>query len=482
MAVIKDKDLIEHYIKNGDNDGATILVDPSSVPFPYGAISLTTSNFSWSNDGGATFRRVLTNGANDTAWLISAPTFTYTITDIANGAASMNLGNGLVSFSGGFNVIAGGKAVSFQTSNADFSISTSNGIATYNGNEIMTINQSPDVSSFVTTSVMDTAMLNKANLGSDGLVLTSQLPEDRIPIRGTAVDPQVITDPDSGFTLVSCEVFNDINGTPVVPTEEDEYFGIVTKLIFRYTANDGKFWASGGQTGLQLGNTSQNAFRGDLGALCDAHRLQVTGNPHAVTKAEIGLDNVDNTSDTNKPVSTATQTALTNLQSGILLSVSSSLALKENAITKGTTAQYWRGDKTWQTLPIYAPTQTMQQTAISLQNGSATQVISATAQRTGLVEIEFMTGITANVSAVLALLTSDAVFASCSVQFRVNNVTQLSTTVQICRSGSAAEDVNHIFTKALLDVVEGQSIQIYILANEAGINIPVNSNTRLIIK
>lgn len=35
-----------------------------------------------------------------------------------------------------------------------------------------------------------------------------------------------------------------------------------------------------------------------------------TSNPHSVTKAQVGLGNVDNTSDANKPVSTATQTAL----------------------------------------------------------------------------------------------------------------------------------------------------------------------------
>lgn len=35
-----------------------------------------------------------------------------------------------------------------------------------------------------------------------------------------------------------------------------------------------------------------------------------TSNPHGVTKAQVGLSNVDNTSDANKPVSTATQTAL----------------------------------------------------------------------------------------------------------------------------------------------------------------------------
>jgi hypothetical protein len=59
-----------------------------------------------------------------------------------------------------------------------------------------------------------------------------------------------------------------------------------------------------------------------------------TGNI-TLTKADVGLSNVDDTSDASKPVSTATQTAL---------------GLKENAITAGTTAQYFRGDKTFQTL------------------------------------------------------------------------------------------------------------------------------------
>jgi hypothetical protein len=38
--------------------------------------------------------------------------------------------------------------------------------------------------------------------------------------------------------------------------------------------------------------------------------VSATNNPHSVTKAQVGLGNVDNTSDANKPVSTATQTAL----------------------------------------------------------------------------------------------------------------------------------------------------------------------------
>lgn len=40
------------------------------------------------------------------------------------------------------------------------------------------------------------------------------------------------------------------------------------------------------------------------------HLTVVTGNPHDVTKAEVGLGNCDDTSDADKPVSTAQQTAL----------------------------------------------------------------------------------------------------------------------------------------------------------------------------
>ena len=35
------------------------------------------------------------------------------------------------------------------------------------------------------------------------------------------------------------------------------------------------------------------------------HSQTTSGNPHNVTKSEVGLGNVDNTSDVNKPVSTA---------------------------------------------------------------------------------------------------------------------------------------------------------------------------------
>lgn len=52
----------------------------------------------------------------------------------------------------------------------------------------------------------------------------------------------------------------------------------------------------------------QNQITTNKGTM-DAH-IANTSNPHQVTKAQVGLGNVDNTADLDKPISTATQTAL----------------------------------------------------------------------------------------------------------------------------------------------------------------------------
>lgn len=60
---------------------------------------------------------------------------------------------------------------------------------------------------------------------------------------------------------------------------------------------------------LALGETSSTAYRGDRGKVAYDH-ISNKSNPHGVTKAQVGLGNVDNTSDANKPVSTAQQEEL----------------------------------------------------------------------------------------------------------------------------------------------------------------------------
>lgn len=76
-------------------------------------------------------------------------------------------------------------------------------------------------------------------------------------------------------------------------------------------------------------------------------------------KTAVGLANVDNTSDaaknsasvtlTNKTISGANNT-LSSIPEAAVTNLTTDLSGKEPAVTAGTTSQYWRGDKSWQTL------------------------------------------------------------------------------------------------------------------------------------
>lgn len=68
--------------------------------------------------------------------------------------------------------------------------------------------------------------------------------------------------------------------------------------------------------GLELGTTATTAYYGDKGQVAYNHSQLTSGNPHHVTKSDVGLGNVDNTSDADKPISTAVQTALDTKMSG----------------------------------------------------------------------------------------------------------------------------------------------------------------------
>lgn len=80
--------------------------------------------------------------------------------------------------------------------------------------------------------------------------------------------------------------------------------------------------------------TTQNANNADLDTRTVSNTNDIaahignTSNPHVVTKPQIGLGNVDNTSDANKPVSTAQQAAHDNLKDYI-----DNIALKAGAVT-----------------------------------------------------------------------------------------------------------------------------------------------------
>ena len=111
------------------------------------------------------------------------------------------------------------------------------------------------------------------------------------------------------------------------------YVALDTLLTYRWS---GSAYVEISQS-LALGETSTTAYRGDRGKIAYDHTF-LTNNPHSVTKAQVGLGNCDNTSDADKPVSTAGQTALdlkANLATpdftGQVDLVSGALTIRDNA-------------------------------------------------------------------------------------------------------------------------------------------------------
>lgn len=83
--------------------------------------------------------------------------------------------------------------------------------------------------------------------------------------------------------------------------------GVTTSAPSQDAVYDALALKQDASTALTLGETSTTAYRADHGKLAYDHS-QVTGNPHGVTKSDVGLGNVDNTSDTTKNAATATLT------------------------------------------------------------------------------------------------------------------------------------------------------------------------------
>jgi len=147
-----------------------------------------------------------------------------------------------------------------------------------------------------------------------------------------------------------------------------------------------------------------------------------TGTVSGITKSMVGLGNVDNTSDANKPVSTATQTALN---------------AKEDTITAGTTSQYYRGDKTFQTLD---------KTAVGLGNvdntSDANKPIS-TATQTALNRITSLFQDVSQLSTTSTTAVTLTTFTVASANIPVGGVIRISGVIErTAGTGNTAVGIN----------------------------------------
>lgn len=162
-----------------------------------------------------------------------------------------------------------------------------------------------------------------AELGADGKVPSNQLPsyvDDVVDIQAF-----VTTNPSSGMTAgqkwynsTTKKIFTATNattGTSEDPEGDKLYIDISENTTHRWSGTTMVNLGSG-NSGLVLGETGSTAYRGDRGKIAYDHTFE-TDNPHGVTKAQVGLGNVDNTSDMNKPVSTAQAAADTVIQNDL---------------------------------------------------------------------------------------------------------------------------------------------------------------------
>ena len=103
-------------------------------------------------------------------------------------------------------------------------------------------------------------------------------------------------------------------------------------------------YPGGGDAGrVFVGTGSENIALGKkteiiaVDTKADTHIARVD-NPHGVTKTQVGLGNVDNTSDANKPISTATQTALDGKQATLVSGTNIKTVAGQSVVGSGNVA------------------------------------------------------------------------------------------------------------------------------------------------
>ena len=98
--------------------------------------------------------------------------------------------------------------------------------------------------------------------------------------------------------------YNSLSSFPSTGESGKIYVDTSTNLTYRWSGSGYVVISSS----LALGETNSTAYRGDRGKTAYDHSQKTSGNPHKVTKSDVGLGNVDNTADANKTVKEAKKT------------------------------------------------------------------------------------------------------------------------------------------------------------------------------
>ena len=132
-------------------------------------------------------------------------------------------------------------------------------------------------------SKLDTSLKGSANgiaeLDSNGKILESQL-------------PSYVDDVLEGY-YYNNNFYEDLAHTELIIGETGKiYIDLATNKTYRW---GGSTYVLISET-ITLGETSSTAYRGDRGKIAYDHSLITSGNPHNVTKSDVGLGNAENKS------------------------------------------------------------------------------------------------------------------------------------------------------------------------------------------
>lgn len=146
-----------------------------------------------------------------------------------------------------------------------------------------------------------------------------------------------------GKKISEMGLVNEITGEEKIPTGVVGDKAVTTGQLLTYLENNGKVQWGRIEGDITNQDDLQNQFAQQLATL-QSH-IQDQGNPHNVTKEQVGLGNVDNTADVDKPISNSVKSELKSLyEKGAALPYEEGVAYEENAVVvRDGVLQQWKG-------------------------------------------------------------------------------------------------------------------------------------------
>lgn len=225
--------------------------------------------------------------------------------------------------------ITAGNVGAYTTAEADAALALKENAAnkkqTVNTSSTTEFPSSAAVAAFVNSSIGTATTKFLGNYTLTDLGLTYPVTNAQIAgALGSHTWPDGVIPTNNDYVFVSINrSTNPDTGEPIIDEyRRFKYSDVDSSWAYEYTLNNSSF------TSAQWSTINSGITAGDKSAYDD--HLADTNNPHSVTAAQVGLGNVDNTADIDKPISTATQAALDDKVDKVYTATENHIAVFDN--------------------------------------------------------------------------------------------------------------------------------------------------------